>query len=60
MQEGGIYGKIVSPSLLPASMWFLFLFASCVAVARPGFKFFSEAVIPYVAVDLVCLWDMPS
>lgn len=58
--EGGIYGKTVSQPLLSPSMWFLFLFASCVAVAQPGLSFFSEAFIPYVATDFVCLWDMPS
>lgn len=50
---GGFYDEIVF-SLLPASMW-LFSFAQCRGVAQLVFGLSSEAVVPPIAVNAVCL-----
>ena len=34
-----------------------FSFAQCVVVAQPTFRFFSEEVVPHLAVDSVCTWE---
>lgn len=38
----------------------LLSFTQCIGVSQPVFRVcfcFSEKVVPYVAVDLVCLWE---
>lgn len=49
---GGFYEIVFS--LLPALMW-LFSFAQCRGVAQLVFGLSSEAVVPPVAVNAVCL-----
>ena len=46
--EGGVYGDIVSPSLLPILIW-LFSFTGHVGVTQLVSGFVSEGVVPYVA-----------
>ena len=49
----GSYRKIVSQPFLPTSMCFLHLaMRSCLT----SFGFYSEEIVPYIAVDSVCPW----
>lgn len=36
------------------------LFIQCVGVSQLALGFLSEEIVPYVAVDVVCLWEMNS
>ena len=58
---GGVYGDIVSQSLLPASMLVFFSFIQCGGVSQLVWGFFyPEEVIPYTAVDSVYLLEEVS
>lgn len=57
---GGIYDKIVPQALLPISMWVFFSFAQCVKIIQQVSGFLLEGIVPYVAVDLVCLGEEVS
>ena len=54
----GIYDKIVSQPLLLLWYSFLLVYLMCVVI-QPAFSFFffKEKIVPYVAVDSVCLWE---
>lgn len=51
----GVYGDRVSQPLLPASMWAFSLLSDEQKSSQPVFRFFSEEIILYLAVDSVCL-----
>lgn len=51
-----ISGKIVSQSLLPASVWALFHSPDMEKSLRQFLGFFSGGIVPYVAIDSVYPW----
>ena len=57
---GGVYDETVSQPLLPISVWVFFLFAWYLGVTQLVSGFLSEGIIPYVSLDLVCLWEEGS
>ena len=52
----GLWRGCVSASPTCFNMGF-FPFPRCVGVTQLVFGFFSEKIVPYAAVDLVCLWE---
>ena len=54
--RNGVYGETVPLPLLPASMKAL---SRCwrADIIQPIFRLFSEAVVPYAAVNPVCRWE---
>jgi len=58
LHGGGVFSKTTSLSLLPVSMWaFLSLVVEAVQLVL---SYFSVGTIPYVAVNLSCLWEEGS
>lgn len=55
--SGGVYGELCLSLLNPLQCAFFFSFTQCVGVAKPASEFLSEGIIPYVTVDLVCVWE---
>ena len=53
----GVYGVPASPTCFNVVFS---LFARCVVVIQPAFRFFKEEIVPYVAVDSVCPWEEVS
>lgn len=53
---GGVYGEIVSLLLLPVPCGPSLIHLS-VDVSQPVSRFFSEVLVPYVAIDAVCWWE---
>ena len=37
-----------------------FSFAKYEVITQPGFKVFLRGIVPYLAIDLVCLWEEVS
>ena len=46
--------------LLPVLLCVFLSFTLCVGIAQLVFGYVPEETIPYVAVDLVCLWEEVS
>lgn len=57
---GGVYGEMVPQPLLPASMWVFFSFVQNGGATQLVLGFFHEEIVPYVAVDSVCLCEEVS
>lgn len=60
LRLGGVYGKNTSQPYYPPGCG-PFLICWCKGAVQLVFRsFFSERIFPYVAVDLVCLWEEVS
>ena len=58
-QQMGLWQDCVSASPFCFGMG-VFLFSQCVGVAQLVFRVFFKGIVPYVAVNLVCLWKEVS
>lgn len=54
----GVYGETVSQPFLPTSMWVPSSLPHGKRLLSQFLDFFSEEIVPLVAVDSLCLWEV--